>query len=219
MTETITSRVLAELQQQIDSYSPTVQQQDVGFVLEAGDGIARVSGLSEARNAELVQFVNGSLGTVFNLEQDNVGVIIMGDYEAVEEGSIVRTTGRIAEVPVGPSLMGRVVNALGQPVDGKGPIAATETLPIERIAAGVVRRKDVDRPLESGLKSIDSMIPIGRGQRELIIGDRQTGKTAIAIDSMINQKGKDCNCCVEGQNGQGCHARCNCGTKDGRNRI
>ena len=194
MTETITSRVLAELQQQIDSYSPTVQQQDVGFVLEAGDGIARVSGLSEARNAELVQFVNGSLGTVFNLEQDNVGVIIMGDYEAVEEGSIVRTTGRIAEVPVGPSLMGRVVNALGQPVDGKGPIAATETLPIERIAAGVVRRKDVDRPLESGLKSIDSMIPIGRGQRELIIGDRQTGKTAIAIDSMINQKGKDCIC-------------------------
>ena len=194
MTETITSRVLAELQQQIDSYSPTVQQQDVGFVLEAGDGIARVSGLSEARNAELVQFVNGSLGTVFNLEQDNVGVIIMGDYEAVEEGSIVRTTGRIAEVPVGPSLMGRVVNALGQPVDGKGPIAATETLPIERIAAGVVRRKDVDRPLESGLKSIDSMIPIGRGQRELIIGDRQTGKTSIAIDSMINQKGKDCIC-------------------------
>mgnify|MGYP001449454675 CR=1 FL=1 len=194
MTETITSRVLAELQQQIDSYIPTVQQQDVGFVLEAGDGIARVSGLSEARNAELVQFVNGSLGTVFNLEQDNVGVIIMGDYEAVEEGSIVRTTGRIAEVPVGPSLMGRVVNALGQPVDGKGPIASTETLPIERIAAGVVRRKDVDRPLESGLKSIDSMIPIGRGQRELIIGDRQTGKTAIAIDSMINQKGKDCIC-------------------------
>tara|TARA_B100000586_G_C20100331_1_gene424575 strand:+ start:31 stop:1737 length:1707 start_codon:yes stop_codon:yes gene_type:complete len=194
MTETITSRVLAELQQQIDSYSPTIQQQDVGFVLEAGDGIARVSGLSEARNAELVQFVNGSLGTVFNLEQDNVGVIIMGDYEAIEEGSIVRTTGRIAEVPVGPSLMGRVVNALGQPVDGKGPIASTETLPIERIAAGVVRRKDVDRPLESGLKSIDSMIPIGRGQRELIIGDRQTGKTAIAIDSMINQKGKDCIC-------------------------
>jgi F-type H+-transporting ATPase subunit alpha len=171
-----------------------VQQQDVGFVLEAGDGIARVSGLSEARNAELVQFVNGSLGTVFNLEQDNVGVIIMGAYEAIEEGSIVRTTGRIAEVPVGPSLMGRVVNALGQPVDGKGPIAAIETLPIERIAAGVVRRKDVDRPLESGLKSIDSMIPIGRGQRELIIGDRQTGKTAIAIDSMINQKGKDCIC-------------------------
>lgn len=194
MTETITSRVLAELQQQIDSYSPTVQQQDVGFVLEAGDGIARVSGLSEARNAELVQFVNGSLGTVFNLEQDNVGVIIMGDYEAIEEGSIVRTTGRIAEVPVGSSLMGRVVNALGQPVDGKGPIAAIETLPIERIAAGVVRRKDVDRPLESGLKSIDSMIPIGRGQRELIIGDRQTGKTAIAIDSIINQKGKDCIC-------------------------
>ena len=194
MTETITSRVLAELQQQIESYSPTIQQQDVGYVLEAGDGIARVSGLSEARNAELVQFVNGSLGTVFNLEQDNVGVIIMGAYEAIEEGSIVRSTGRIAEVPVGPTLMGRVVNALGQPVDGKGPIASTETRPIERIAAGVVRRKDVDRPLETGLKSIDSMIPIGRGQRELIIGDRQTGKTAIAVDSMINQRGKDCIC-------------------------
>jgi len=194
MTESITSRVLAELQQQIESYSPTVQQEDVGIVQEAGDGIARVSGLSEVRNAELVQFVNGSLGTVFNLEQDSVGVIIMGDYEAIEEGSIVRSTGRIAEVPVGPTLMGRVVNALGQPLDGKGPIASTETRPIERIAAGVVRRKDVDRPLETGLKSIDSMIPIGRGQRELIIGDRQTGKTAIAIDSMINQKGKDCIC-------------------------
>jgi F-type H+-transporting ATPase subunit alpha len=194
MTENITSRVLAELQQQIESYSPTIQQQDVGYVLEAGDGIARVSGLSEARNAELVQFVNGSLGTVFNLEQDNVGVIIMGSYEAIEEGSIVRSTGRIAEVPVGSNLMGRVVNALGQPVDGKGPISSTETRPIERIAAGVVRRKDVDRPLETGLKSIDSMIPIGRGQRELIIGDRQTGKTAIAIDSMINQRGKDCIC-------------------------
>ena len=194
MTENITSRVLDELQQQIESYSPTIQQQDVGYVLEAGDGIARVSGLSEARNAELVQFVNGSLGTVFNLEQDNVGVIIMGSYEAIEEGSIVRSTGRIAEVPVGSNLMGRVVNALGQPVDGKGPIASTETRPIERIAAGVVRRKDVDRPLETGLKSIDSMIPIGRGQRELIIGDRQTGKTAIAIDSMINQRGKDCIC-------------------------
>ena len=194
MTETITSRVLAELQQQIESYSPTIQQQDVGYVLEAGDGIARVSGLSEARNAELVQFVNGSLGTVFNLEQDNVGVIIMGSYEAIQEGSIVRSTGRIAEVPVGSTLMGRVVNALGQPVDGKGPISSTETRPIERIAAGVVRRKDVDRPLETGLKSIDSMIPIGRGQRELIIGDRQTGKTAIAIDSMINQRGKDCIC-------------------------
>jgi F-type H+-transporting ATPase subunit alpha len=194
MTENITSRVLDELQQQIESYSPTIQQQDVGYVLEAGDGIARVSGLSEARNAELVQFVNGSLGTVFNLEQDNVGVIIMGSYEAIEEGSIVRSTGRIAEVPVGSNLMGRVVNALGQPVDGKGPISSTETRPIERIAAGVVRRKDVDRPLETGLKSIDSMIPIGRGQRELIIGDRQTGKTAIAIDSMINQRGKDCIC-------------------------
>ena len=194
MTETTTSQFLADIQHQIDSYQAKIEQQDIGIVLEAGDGIARVSGLSEARNAELVQFVNGSLGTVFNLEKDNVGVIIMGDYEAIEEGSIVRSTGRIAEVPVGPGLMGRVVNALGQSVDGKGPIAATDNFPIERIAAGVVRRQDVDRPLETGLKSIDSMIPIGRGQRELIIGDRQTGKTAIAIDSIINQKGKDCIC-------------------------
>tara|TARA_B100000945_G_scaffold321446_1_gene336063 strand:- start:3314 stop:4963 length:1650 start_codon:yes stop_codon:yes gene_type:complete len=194
MTETTTSQFLADIQHQIDSYQAKIEQQDIGIVLEAGDGIARVSGLSEARNAELVQFVNGSLGTVFNLEQDNVGVIIMGDYEAIEEGSIVRSTGRIAEVPVGPGLMGRVVNALGQSVDGKGPIAATDNFPIERIAAGVVRRQDVDRPLETGLKPIDSMIPIGRGQRELIIGDRQTGKTAIAIDSIINQKGKDCIC-------------------------
>jgi len=194
MTETQTSNIVADLQNQIEAFTPTLMQQDVGSVLEAGDGIALVSGLSDARNAELVQFANGSLGTVFNLEKDAVGVIIMGDYEAVEEGSVVRSTGRIAAVPVGPGLVGRVVNALGHPLDGKGPISSTETRPIERIAAGVVRRKDVDRPLETGLKSIDSMIPIGRGQRELIIGDRQTGKTAIAIDSIINQKGKDCIC-------------------------
>ena len=194
MTETQTSAIFAELQQQIAAFTPTLSQQDVGSVLEAGDGIARVSGLSDARNAELVQFANGSLGTVFNLEQDAVGVIIMGDYEEINEGSVVRATGRIAAVPVGPALVGRVVNALGQPLDGKGPIAAAETRPIERIAPGVVRRRDVDRPLETGLKPIDSMIPIGRGQRELIIGDRQTGKTAIAIDTIINQKGKDCTC-------------------------
>ncbi len=194
MTGTQTSSVFADLQQQIAAFTPTLVQQDVGYVLEAGDGIARVSGLSDVRNAELVQFANGSLGTVFNLEKDAVGVIIMGDYEEIDEGSVVRSTGLIAAVPVGPALVGRVINALGQPLDGKGPIAGTETRPIERIAPGVVHRKDVDRPLETGLKSIDSMIPIGRGQRELIIGDRQTGKTAIAIDTIINQKGKDCIC-------------------------
>ena len=194
MTETQTSSIFAELHQQIEAFNPTLEQQDVGSVLEAGDGIARVSGLPDTRNAELVQFANGSLGTVFNLEKDAVGVIIMGDYEAIDEGSVVRSTGRIAAVPVGQELVGRVVNSLGHPLDGKGPVAATETRPIERIAPGVVRRKDVDRPLETGLKPIDSMIPIGRGQRELIIGDRQTGKTAIAIDTIINQKGKDCIC-------------------------
>ena len=194
MTEIKTTTIVADLQQQIEAFTPRLSQQDVGSVLEAGDGIARVSGLSDARNAELVQFANGSLGTVFNLEKDAIGVIIMGDYEQIDEGSVVRLTGRIAAVPVGQALIGRVVNALGQPLDGKGPITATETMPIERIAPGVVRRKDVDRPLETGLKPIDSMIPIGRGQRELIIGDRQTGKTAIAIDTIINQKGKDCIC-------------------------
>ncbi len=195
MTEQmLVPEIAAELQKQIDSFAPELRPQDIGTVIESGDGIARVTGLSDVRNAELVQFLNGSLGVVFNLEYDNVGVIVLGEYASIEEGSTVRSTGRIASVPVGDALVGRVVNALGQPVDGKGPISAANYRPIEIIAPGVVRRKDVGRPLQTGVKSIDSMTPIGRGQRELIIGDRQTGKSAVAIDTIINQKGQNCIC-------------------------
>jgi F-type H+-transporting ATPase subunit alpha len=167
---------------------------DVGTVLEAGDGIARISGLADISSQELVQFANGIMGIAFNLEQDSVGVIIMGEYAGIEEGMTVYSTGRIASVPVGDGLIGRVVNALGDPIDGKGPIQFDSFRPIERIAPGVVQRKDVDTPVMTGIKAIDSMTPIGRGQRELIIGDRQTGKTALVIDTIINQKGKDLMC-------------------------
>ncbi len=184
----------ASLQQQIEDYQPEVRAQEVGTVLEAGDGIARASGLSAVRAQELVQFANGIMGVAFNLEQESVGIIIMGDYSGVEQGMSVRGTGLIASVPVGDALVGRVVNALGEPIDGKGPIQTQNRRPIERIAPGVVERKDVKRPVQTGIKAIDAMIPIGRGQRELIIGDRQTGKTAIALDTIINQKGQDLFC-------------------------
>ncbi len=184
----------ASLQKQIEAYSPTLEAKDVGAVLEAGDGIARASGLGAVRAQELVQFDSGVMGIAFNLERDSVGIIIMGDYGEIEEGMLVRGTGRIASVPVGDAMIGRVVNALGEPVDGKGAIATTSFRPIERIAPGVIDRKDVKRPVQTGIKPIDAMIPIGRGQRELLIGDRQTGKTAIAIDAIINQKGKDLVC-------------------------
>jgi len=187
-------QIAADLRKQIEQFEPELEVRDVGTVLEDGDGIARVSGLNNVRAQELVQFANGVLGIAFNLEQNNVGVIIMGDYTDIEEGMSVRSTGRIASVPVGDGMVGRVVNALGQPIDGKGPIKTDRYRPIERIAPGVVERKDVDSPVQTGLKAIDSMIPIGRGQRELIIGDRQTGKTAIALDTIINQKGKDLLC-------------------------
>jgi F-type H+/Na+-transporting ATPase subunit alpha len=188
------SQITAELQKQIDAFSPELEVRDVGVVVEAGDGIARVNGLSDIHSQEMVQFANGVLGIAFNLEQSNVGVIILGEYTGIEEGMSVRSTGRIASVPVGNGLLGRVVNPLGQPVDGKGPIKFDHFRPIERIAPGVVARQDVDTPVQTGIKAIDGMIPIGRGQRELIIGDRQTGKTAIAIDAIINQKGKDLFC-------------------------
>lgn len=187
-------QITADLQQQIDSFKAEVEVRDIGTVLEAGDGIARASGLADVRAQELVQFDNGVLGIAFNLEKDNVGIIIMGEYSEIEEGMHVRSTGRIASVPVGDGMIGRVVNALGQPVDGKGPIKFDSYRPIERIAPGVVARKDVDAPVQTGLKAIDALTPIGRGQRELIIGDRQTGKTALAIDTIINQKGKDLFC-------------------------
>jgi len=193
MTDLI-KQITSELKQQIDSYTPEIGISDVGTVTEAGDGIARVGGLGNVKSQELVQFQNGVMGIAFNLEKNSVGVIIMGDYSEIAEGMIARSTGRIASVPVGDGLIGRVVNALGEPGDGRGPIQFTGYRPIERIAAGVVQRQDVDTPVQTGIKAIDSMIPIGRGQRELIIGDRQTGKTAIAIDTIINQKGKDLVC-------------------------
>lgn len=186
--------ITQSLLQQIEQFTPTLETYEVGQVIEVGDGIARVSGLPNIRFSELVRFSNGVPGIAFNLETDNVGIIIMGEYDTIQEGDEVRPLGRIASVPVGMGLVGRVVDALGNPLDGKGPINATEFYNIERIAPGVIERRNVYRPVQTGLIAIDSMIPIGRGQRELIIGDRQTGKTAIAIDTIINQKGKDLYC-------------------------
>jgi len=192
----------SDLGKQIDDFRPEVGLRDVGTVLEAGDGIARLSGLTGVRSQELVQFENGVMGIAFNLESDSTGIIIMGEYSAIEEGMSVFGTGRIASVPVGDGLIGRVVNALGEPIDGRGAIPFDSYRPIERIAPGVVARKDVDTPVQTGIKAIDSMIPIGRGQRELIIGDRQTGKTALAVDTIIAQKGKDLLCHADPRIGQ-----------------
>ncbi len=193
MTDLI-KQITGDFQKQIEGFNPEFGVSDIGTVLEAGDGIARVQGLANVKSQELVQFANGVIGIAFNLEKDSVGVIVMGDYAEITEGMSVRGTGRIASVPVGDAMVGRVVNALGEPIDGKGPISTTGFRPIERIAPGVVQRQDVDTPVQTGIKSIDAMIPVGRGQRELIIGDRQTGKTAIAIDTIINQKGKGVVC-------------------------
>ena len=189
-----TDDLVAQLKQQILSFQAPTKTVDVGTVLQVGDGIARLSGLPNARAAELVEFDNGTLGIVFNLEAENVGVIIMGESTGIAEGQTVRGTGRIVSVPVGEGMIGRVINAVGQPVDGKGPIKSDTFRPIERIAPNVVSRKSVDTPVQTGIKAIDAMIPIGRGQRELIIGDRQTGKTALAIDTIINQKGQNLIC-------------------------
>src|SRR5512146_2873918 len=186
--------ITARIKREIESFEAPLKTVDVGYVLEVGDGIARVSGLSDVMAGELLEFPGGVMGIALNLEADNVGVVIIGEYSHIEEGNMVRSSGRIASVPVGDGLIGRVVNALGQPVDGKGPVKFDHYRAIERIAPGIVSRKDVDSPVQTGLKAIDAMIPIGRGQRELIIGDRQTGKTAIAIDTIINQKGKDLLC-------------------------
>ncbi len=194
MSEEIIQNITSELQQKIDTYKKKVEVRDVGVVQVAGDGIAEVTGLDAIRSQELVEFENGVMGIAFNLEEKRVGVIALGEYSELAEGMLVYSTGRIASVPVGDGLVGRVVNALGEPIDGKGPINYSKFRPIERIAAGVIDRQDVDSPVQTGIKAIDSMIPIGRGQRELIIGDRQTGKTAIAIDTIINQKGKDLIC-------------------------
>ena len=176
------------LRQQIEGFEETVTAVNVGTVVEIGDGIARIHGLSGAMASELLEFPGGVMGLALNLEEESVGAVILGPFTHIKEGDQVRSTGRIVEVPVGRELVGRVVNALGQPIDGKGPIATTKTRPAEMVAPGVVFREPVDTPVQTGIKAIDSMIPIGRGQRELIIGDRQTGKTAIAIDTIINQR-------------------------------
>jgi F-type H+-transporting ATPase subunit alpha len=186
--------IAAALQKQLEAFAPKMEAVDVGTVLEVGDGIARVSGLAGVRANEMVQFENGTLGIAFNLDKDNVGVIIMGEYTEIEEGQTVRATGRIVSIPVGEAMIGRVINAIGQPVDGKGPIITDKFRNIERIAPGVIERQNVDTPVQTGIVAIDAMTPIGRGQRELIIGDRQTGKTALAIDTIINQKGKNLIC-------------------------
>lgn len=182
------------IKQQIEQYQSDIQVVDVGTVIQVGDGIARVHGLDKCMAGELLEFQNGVVGMALNLEEDNVGVVIMGPYTDIKEGDQVKRTGRIMEVPVGEALLGRVVNSLGQPIDGNGPIATTEFRPIESPAPGVMARKSVHEPMQTGIKAIDSMIPIGRGQRELIIGDRQTGKTQIAIDTIVNQKGNGVKC-------------------------
>jgi F-type H+-transporting ATPase subunit alpha len=182
------------IKQQIEKYKSEIQVVDVGTVITVGDGIARAHGLENVMAGELLEFSNGVMGMALNLEEDNVGIVILGPYTDIREGDQVKRTGRIMEVPVGEALLGRVVNPLGQPLDGKGPINTTEFRPLESPAPGVIDRKSVHEPMQTGLKAIDSMVPIGRGQRELIIGDRQTGKTAIAIDTIINQKGNGVIC-------------------------
>ena len=182
------------IKEQIERYSSQLDVSDVGTVIQVADGIARVHGLENAMQGELLQFPGDVYGMVLNLEEDNVGVVLFGSASNIEEGDIVKTTGRVVEVPVGDALLGRVVNSLGQPIDGKGPVQTDKFRKIERVASGVITRKSVDTPLQTGIKAIDSMVPIGRGQRELIIGDRQTGKTAIAIDTIINQKGQNVKC-------------------------
>ncbi len=182
------------IKDQIKRYAATLDVSDVGTVIQVADGIARVHGLENAMQGELLEFPGEVYGMVLNLEEDNVGVVLLGSARNINEGDTVKTTGRVVEVPVGDAMLGRVVNALGQPIDGKGPIQTTKYRKIERVASGVITRKSVDTPLQTGIKAIDAMVPIGRGQRELIIGDRQTGKTAIAIDTIINQKGQGVNC-------------------------
>ena len=183
-----TDEITSLLKQQLSEFKVDIDVSEVGEVIMVGDGVARISGLKNVMSSELVELPNGVFGMALNLEEDNVGLVLFGDSRLVREGDLAKRTGRVVEVPVGPEMLGRVVNPLGQPIDGKGPINAKESLPVERKALGVMARQPVKEPLQTGLKAIDSMIPIGRGQRELIIGDRQTGKTAIAVDAIINQK-------------------------------
>ena len=182
------------IKSRIEGLATDANIRNQGTVLSVTDGIVRVHGLSDVMQGEMLEFPNNTFGLALNLERDSVGAVILGEYEHISEGDVVKCTGRILEVPVGPELIGRVVNALGQPIDGKGPINAKMTDVIEKVAPGVIARESVSQPMQTGLKSVDSMVPVGRGQRELIIGDRQTGKTAVAIDAIINQKGQNMTC-------------------------
>jgi F-type H+-transporting ATPase subunit alpha len=188
------SEISQLIKERIDKFEAAAEARDVGTVIMVTDGIVRIHGLADARYGEMLEFPGNTFGMALNLEQDSVGAVVLGDYKHITEGDTVKTTGRILEVPVGEALLGRVVDALGNPIDGKGPIETTETSPIEKVAPGVIERQSVSQPVQTGLKSIDSMVPIGRGQRELIIGDRQTGKTALAIDTIINQVGTGIKC-------------------------
>jgi F-type H+/Na+-transporting ATPase subunit alpha len=194
MAQVSAEEISSIIRQQIEHFGEPITAVSVGTVTQVGDGVARIYGLQGVMANELVEFPNGVMGMALNLEEENVGVVLLGEEAGLQEGDQVRSTGRIVEVPVGDAMIGRVVNALGQPIDGKGPIASTRSRPVERVAPSVIYRKSVDTPVQTGIKAIDAMIPIGRGQRQLIIGDRQTGKTAIAVDTIINQKGQDLLC-------------------------
>ena len=182
------------IKQRIENFKSVTEARNVGSIVSVTDGITRVHGLADARYGEMLEFPGNTFGLALNLEQDSVGAVVLGEYKHLKEGDTVKTTGRILEVPVGPELLGRVVDALGAPIDGKGPLKAARTAPIERVAPGVIYRKSVSQPVQTGYKAVDSMVPIGRGQRELIIGDRQTGKTALAVDTIINQRGSGVKC-------------------------
>ncbi len=188
------SEISQLIKERIENFEATAEARDVGTVIAVTDGIVRIHGLADAKYGEMLEFPENTFGLALNLEQDSVGAVVLGDYKHISEGHTVKTTGRILEVPIGEALLGRVVDALGNPIDGKGPIDTDMTAPIEKVAPGVIARQSVDQPVQTGLKSIDSMVPIGRGQRELIIGDRQTGKTAVAIDTIINQRGTGIKC-------------------------
>src|ERR671925_135641 len=188
------SEISELIKSRIQNLDAGAQMRTQGTVVSVTDGICRIHGLSDVMQGEMLEFPGNTFGLALNLERDSVGSVILGEYEHISEGDAVKCTGRILEVPVGPELIGRVVNSLGQPIDGKGPVNAKMTDVIEKVAPGVIARQSVSQPVQTGLKAIDSMVPIGRGQRELIIGDRQTGKTAVAVDTIINQKGKDLIC-------------------------
>ena len=188
------SEISQLIKERIENFETSAVARDIGTVIGVTDGIVRIHGLTDARYGEMLEFPENTFGMALNLEQDSVGAVILGDYKHISEGHTVKTTGKILEVPIGEALLGRVVDGLGNPIDGKGAINTDETAPIEKVAPGVIERKSVDQPVQTGLKAIDAMVPIGRGQRELIIGDRQTGKTAVAIDAIINQKNTGIKC-------------------------